>query len=153
MSRLPLFLALACLAGCAIPQPGMYGGSPVYGGLGARKRAAAFAPAAQAASEYVDEAVSVVTEPPGARVLVNEAPVGSSPLTYSVRRYWRGQPGYMTLDTVKIEALPVNAGECVQGGVYGQNNLQVPSPVRFVMNNCRSAAEYPQPVAYPAGKK
>lgn len=137
--NLLLVPALGLLCACAIPQPGMYGNS-VYGGLGAKRASPFMAPQQQAAPEFVEELVEVVTEPPGARIHINDALAGHSPLQYTVRRFWRGQPGYMALDTIKVEALPVAGGQCVQSGVYGQNNQKAPAPVRFVMTDCRPAA-------------
>lgn len=143
MSRPILLLPLLCLAGCAIPQPGMYGNSP-YGGFGMKRAISAQQQAP--AQEFVEELVEVRTEPPGARVHINDAFAGYAPLQFSVRRFWRGQPGYQALDTVKVEALPVAGGQCVQAGVFGQNNQKAPSPVSFVMTDCR-----PAPGQAPAG--
>jgi hypothetical protein len=136
MKNFILAAAVALLAACAIPQQGAMKGDapPLFAGLGVKRTMAAQQqPAPQT---YVDEVLDVVTEPAGARIMINDASVGYAPLRYSVRRLWRGAPGRMTLDTVKVEALPVAAGQCVQSGIYGQNNLKVPSPVRFVMTNC-----------------
>jgi hypothetical protein len=120
-------------AACAIPQQG---GMKRSGGL--------FGPAgapAQPRSQYVvDETVDVLTDPPGARILINDAPAGYAPVKAAVRRLWRGDPAYpMTLDTVKIEALPVAAGQCVQTGIFGQNSGRTPPQVRFNMTNCPPA--------------
>jgi len=135
MKHLCLVLAVAPLFACAMPEGAMKGGNP-WAGFGAKRTPAAQQPAAPA---YIDEVIEVVTEPPGARILVNEAPVGTSPLRYTVRRLWRGQPGYMALDTVKVEALPTTAGQCVQSGIYGQGATKVPAPVNFNMTNCAPA--------------
>jgi hypothetical protein len=135
MKHLLLALAAVALCACAMPQGAAKGGNP-WAGLGAKRTMAAQQPAAPS---YVDEVIDVVTEPPGARILVNEAPVGTSPLRYSVRRLWRGQPGYMALDTVKVEALPTAAGQCVQTGIYGQGATKVPAPVSFNMTSCAPA--------------
>lgn len=143
MKKLLLPLAAAGLCACAIPQPGMYGSSP-YGGFG-MKRALAEPPQQEAAAAYVNEVIDIATEPPGARILVNDVPAGNSPLRHTVRRLWRGEPPYMALDTVKIEAFPVTGGHCVQSGIYGQNNLKVPSPINFNMANCKMQ-EYGQPL-------
>jgi hypothetical protein len=135
MNQFSLFLVALFLGGCAIPQPGGYGGSAVYGGLGT-KRSFVRQAAPQASQQYIDEALEIATEPPGARILVNDAAVGVSPLRYTVRRLWRGQPGNMTLDTVKIEALPTAAGQCVQSGIFGEASRKVASPVSFTMAAC-----------------
>lgn len=139
MSRLPLFLALACLAGCMVPPQGTYGRS-IYTGLG-RSGAPSLEP--QQNDKYVVETVEIVSRPPGARIHINGALAGYAPVTGPVLRYWRGQPGYMTLDTVKIEALPTAAGQCVQGGIYGHNNVKVQSPLVFDMTNCGAAPAAP----------
>ncbi|MDA8244532.1 MAG: hypothetical protein M0025_10495 [Elusimicrobia bacterium] len=139
MRTVPLIPFLLCCCACAIPQPGMYGASPY-----AKKPVSSFFGQQQEAAPYVDETVDVVSYPPGARIQVNDAFAGYAPVRYSVRRLWRGQPGMMTLDTVKIEALPVAAGQCVQGGFYGQGNQKVPSPVSFTMTSCAPAQQSPE---------
>jgi len=143
---LPFFLLL--LAACAMPQGGMKGGGFRYSGTAPK-----YPPALS--QYYIDEVIDVATEPPGARVLVNESAVGYAPVRYSVRRFWRGDPGRMLLDTVKIEAMPISAGQCVQSGIYGQNNLKIPSPVSFKMADCGKAFEYPEPAGahLPSGSK
>ena len=120
-------VAALLLAACAMPQGGMMmkKGSAYSAGVGG-------APTDQ----YVDESFRVETVPSGAQVRVNGVGVGVSPVNTSVRRYWRGQAGNMALDMVKVEALPAASGQCVQSGVFGQNNLRLPSPVRFTMNAC-----------------
>ncbi|MDA8130911.1 MAG: hypothetical protein M0011_05340 [Elusimicrobia bacterium] len=135
-TALSLF-SLLCLSACAMPQPGRYGASP------AAKKPLPFMSQPQESAPYVDETVDVASEPPGARIQVNDGFAGYAPLRYRVRRLWRGQPGMMTLDPVKIEALPVAAGQCVQGGFYGQGNQRVPSPVNFTMTNCAPAPQAP----------
>lgn len=121
---LPVFLLF--LAACAVPQGGAKrSGAGIFGTIG---------PAAD--QPYVDEIIEVVTEPAGAKVQVNDDFAGYAPVRYNARRFWRGEPGRMTLDTVKIEALPVAAGQCVQSGIYGQHSLKVPFPVRFTMTSC-----------------
>jgi len=135
MKHFPLVLSLAALCACVMPEGAMKGGNP-WAAFGAKRTVA---PQQPAAPDYIDEVIEVVTEPPGARILVNEAPVGTSPLRYTVRRLWRGQPGYMALDTVKVEALPTAAGQCVQSGIYGQGATKVPALVSFNMTSCAPA--------------
>lgn len=133
-----MFAALSALCACAIPQPD---GTTLFGGMSPKKRAIA-APQ-PATTQYVDEVVNVVTDPPGARIQINDAFAGYSPLKYPVRRYWRGQmPDTLVLDMVKVEALPVFSGQCVQSGMYGENNKVLPSPVSFRMADCRDAYEH-----------
>jgi len=121
---LPVFLLF--LAACAVPQGSVKrSGAGIFGTIG---------PAAE--GPYVDEIIEVVTEPAGAKVQVNDDFAGYAPVRYNVRRLWRGEPGRMTLDTVKIEALPVAPGHCAQSGIYGQHSLKVPFPVRLTMTNC-----------------
>ena len=142
---LSLFWA-ASLCACAMPQ----------GGMMKRSSPAALPPTTQ----YVDEAVTVVTDPPGAEVRVNGVYAGNSPLRYTVRRYWRGQaPGSLALDMVKVEALPVSAGQCMRSGVFGENNKVLPNPVRFDLADCKNEYEHgygsldaPAPAARPAKK-
>jgi hypothetical protein len=138
MRNLMLAAAVTLLAACAIPQGGMgvkrVGGSPFM---------------QVETGPFVEETVEVVTFPAGAQVQVNEGFVGYAPVKALVRRYWRGQPGSMVLDQVKIEALPVAAGHCAQGGYFGTNSTKVPSPVRFNMTACAAQPSYSQP----AGKK
>ena len=133
MKNFLLLLSAAAICGCAMPQPG----SSPYGGLG-MKRTLAPKPQPQAATQsYVVETVEIVTEPPGAVIHVNGASAGNSPIPAApVLRYWRGPAGAMLLDTVKIEAFPTAAGQCVQSVLLGQNNTKVSSPVRLVMTNC-----------------
>lgn len=138
MKELAIFIFAAGLCGCAIPQPGMTRGNP-WAGFGAKRSSVMAQPAA---AEYVDEVIDVVTEPPGARIHVNDAFVGHAPVRYAVRRLWRGSPGYMVLDSVKVEALPVAGGQCVQSGVFGEASRKVASPVTFNMAACAPA---PQP--------
>lgn len=138
MTRLRLLLPLAALAGlcaCMVPPQGTYGRS-IYTGLG-KRGAPSLEP--QQNDKYVVETVEIVSRPPGARIHINDALAGHAPVTGPVLRYWRGQPGYMTLDTVKIEALPTAAGQCVQGGIYGHNNVKIQSPLVFDMTNCGPA--------------
>lgn len=139
MKHFLLLLSAAALCACAVPPPGTYGRS-VYTGLG-KKGAPSLEP--QQNDKYVVETVEIVSRPPGARIHINDALAGYAPVTGPVLRYWRGQPGYMTLDTVKIEALPTAAGQCVQGGIYGQNNSKVQSPLIFDMTKCAPAAGNP----------
>jgi hypothetical protein len=104
----------------------------------------------------IDEPVEVSTEPPGARIQVNDAFAGYAPVRTVVRRLWHGEPGRMVLDTVKIEALPVAAGQCVQTGFFGQNSAKTPPRVSFSMTDCRPAAVQPvteEPAAKPSGGK
>lgn len=131
MKNLVLAGAAVMLAACAVPQGGMKrADSGLFGNL---------AQPAQEAQSFVDETVEVVTVPPGARVQVNDGFVGYAPVKALVRRFWRGDPGNMVLDQVKIEALPVAGGQCVQGGVFGEASRKVPAPVRFNMTACASA--------------
>lgn len=133
-------MAAAALAACAVPDGAMKGSSLLSGT--AVRRAA---PAQALPDQYVVESVDIISEPPGAAIMINGASVGNAPLgAVALRRYWRGQPGAMVLDTVKVEAFPTAAGQCVQGGIYGQNNSKVQSPLRFVMTNCVTYAP-PQP--------
>ncbi|OGR44773.1 MAG: hypothetical protein A2X35_05605 [Elusimicrobia bacterium GWA2_61_42] len=138
MKNLTLLCAVTMLAACAVPQGGMKrsGGVGLFGNLGQP---------AQETQPFVEETVEVITSPPGARVHVNDGFVGYAPVKAAVRRIWSGTPGNMVLDLVKIEAFPVAGGQCVQSGLFGQNNLQVQSPVRFPMTNCAATR--------PAGKK
>lgn len=145
MRDLLLGCSALCLCGCAMPQPGA-SANPFFGGM--VKRSAA---AEQPSQQYVDEAIDVVTEPPGARIHVNDAFVGHAPVRYTVRRLWRGQPGYMVLDTVKVEALPTAAGQCVHSGIYGEASTKVQSPVTFSMSDCAPAKS--APAAYPPPSK
>ena len=132
------------LAACAIPQGGM-----VKRGAGGGLFANLVNPAVQETGSFVDEMLDVVTEPAGARVQINDAFMGYAPIKASVRRYWRGNPGNMALDQVKIEALPVSGGQCVQGGLFGEASRKVPSPVRFNMTVCSGSASAYAP---PAGR-
>lgn len=135
MKTLFIALAASALCACAMPQPGMRG----QGFLGA-----AFSPspaAAESAEDYVDESVYVITEPAGARIHVNDVFAGYAPVRYDVRRFWRGDPGHMVLDSVKVEALPVAGGQCVQSGIYGGGSNRVPSPVTFDMTACAPQAK------------
>lgn len=147
MKNISLAVSLLILAACAMPQGGMKRSG---GLLGERARSAQ-----EQSQFFVDETINVLTSPAGAKIQVNGAFAGYSPLRYTVRRLWRGEPGNMLLDTVKIEALPAAAGQCVRGGIYGQNNLKVPSPVSFEMSDCKNAYEYPEPAGahLPAGSK
>jgi len=131
--KIVMLLAVSALfPACAMPQGGMK--RSVGGPGGAVSR-----PAQQQYS--VDETVDIVTEPPGAKILVNDAFVGYAPVKADVRRTWRGDPRYqMTLDTVKIEALPIEAGQCAQSGVFGQGSVKTPPQVRFNMASCAAAA-------------
>ena len=131
--------AAVLLAACAMPQGGMKKGSGGTGIFGNKQ-------AAQP-DQFVDEAVEVVTDPAGARVQINGGLIGFSPVRSTVRRYWRGQPGSMTLDAVTVEAQAAAAGQCDQSGIFGEGSTKVPAPVRFSMTSC-SAAE-----TKPAGKK
>lgn len=120
--------AALALAACAVPQQGgtkRAGGASLFGNIG------------QAPTQYfVDEVVDVATEPAGAAVNVNDVFAGNSPVRVTVRRYWRGQPGSMTLDPVKVEALGSGPGQCTQSGLFGQGSQKAPSPVRLYMTNC-----------------
>ncbi|HBW22762.1 MAG: hypothetical protein A2X28_05170 [Elusimicrobia bacterium GWA2_56_46] len=127
-----LGIALVFSAACAMPQGGMVkkrrGG--LFDGIGQES-------AQQQAQPSVDETFEVITEPPGARIMVNNANYGNSPVRVTVRRMWRGDPNYpMILDTVKVEAFPVESGQCVQTGIFGQNAAKTPPQVRFNMASC-----------------
>lgn len=140
MKNFLLAAAVALLAACAVPQGGMGakrvgGGNSLFGALNQQ---------AQPTDSFVDEVIEVISVPPGAVIMVNDGFVGYAPVKASVRRYWRGAPGSMQLDVVRFSAAPSVSGHCAQSAIYGQNNLKVPSPVRFVMTNC---------AAQPAGKK
>lgn len=129
MNKVMVLGAVLMFSACAMPQGGMKRSGGLFDNL---KQ-----PAQQSQQYFVDETVEVITEPPGARILVNDASAGYAPVKAAVRRMWRGDPRYpMTLDTVKIEALPVGAGQCVQTGIYGQNSGKTPPQVRFTMTNC-----------------
>lgn len=140
MKNLALAAAVTLLAACAIPQGGMKGGVgvPRYSGIQPK-----YPPALS--KEHVDEVIDIFTEPAGARIHVNDSLVGYSPVRYMVRRFWRGAPGNMVLDLVKIEALPTAGGQCVQTGYYGEGARKVSTPVNFTMTDCAPAQ--------PAGKK
>lgn len=125
MKNLMLICAAAILSACVMPEGGMkISQSPLMTKL------------TQADRQYVDETVEVVTVPAGARVQVNDGFVGYSPVKAVVRRYWNGEPGSMVLDTVKIEALPVQDGQCAQGGTFGDGSRKAPAPVSFDMTAC-----------------
>lgn len=131
-----LICAVAALAACAMPPGAMVkkrGGGSLFGNISE--------PAQQPQQYFVDETVEVITEPPGARIHINDAFVGYSPLKAPVRRMWRGDPRYpMTLDTVKIEALPVAGGQCVQSVMVGQNSGRTPPQISFNMTACSAPA-------------
>ncbi|OGR68634.1 MAG: hypothetical protein A2081_03575 [Elusimicrobia bacterium GWC2_61_19] len=130
MKNLILISAAVLLAACAMPQGGMKrGGSPFV---------------EPETGPFVEENIEVITAPAGAQVLVNDGFMGYAPVKAVVRRYWRGEPGNMVLDQVKIEAQPIAAGHCAQGGYFGAGSSKVPAPVRFNMTAC---------AAQPAGKK
>ncbi|MCM2266366.1 MAG: hypothetical protein NDI60_01180 [Elusimicrobiales bacterium] len=131
MKHFLLFAAVSLLAACAVPQggPGM-------------KRGFLESAGGAPTSQFVDEVIEVITVPPGAQVNVNETPAGVSPLKVSVRRYWRGKAGYLILDMVKIEALPVAAGQCMRSAVLGQNNLRAPATVTLDMASCADSYEH-----------
>ena len=137
---------MAVLSACVMPQPGMQ--SSLFG--------AKFQPAVQQQRQqeyFVDETVEVLTEPPGAKILINDAAVGYSPVTAPVRRQWRGSPGRMILDTVKVEAYPTGAGQCVQSGIFGQNSGKTPPQVSFDMAACSAAPPAPAPASAPARQR
>ncbi|MCX5791148.1 MAG: hypothetical protein NTY45_02865 [Elusimicrobia bacterium] len=131
--KISILLAVPALfAACAMPQGAMKRGAGEPGGAAAQ-------PAQQQYS--VDETVDIVTDPPGAKIFVNDAFVGYAPVKADVRRTWRGDPRYqMTLDNVKIEARPVEAGQCAQSGIFGQGSVKSPPQVRFNMSSCAAAA-------------
>ena len=132
MKKLALLGMMAVLfTACAMPQ----GGMKKSGGMGL------FGTVAQPvqSDQFVDEAVEVVTDPAGMRVNINGGLVGYSPVKAAVRRYWRGEPGNMTLDPVAIEALAAAAGQCDQSGIFGDASTKVPAPVRFNMAACAAA--------------
>ncbi len=138
MKKLVLFGAAVVLAACAMPQ----GTAKNTSNGGFFGQMSAVQP-----DQFVDEVVEVITEPAGARVQINGGLIGFSPAKATVRRYWRGQPGDMTLDAVTVEALAAAPGQCDQSGIYGEGSRKVPSPVRLSMTAC-SAAQ-----TKPAGKK
>ncbi len=140
MKNTALMLAAALLAACAMPQSGTYGGLGAKKGFGFGAKRAASAPEAQ--TGYIVESVDILTEPPGAVIHINGAAAGNSPVSAApVLRYWRGPAGAMVLDTVKVEAFPTAAGQCVQSVILGQNNTKAASPVRLVMTNCAPAPQ------------
>lgn len=125
MKNLIVMCAVVMLAACAMPPGGMM--KKRAGNVGLFGNTAEAAPQPPQQQYFVDEALEVITEPAGARININDAFVGYSPLKAPVRRLWRGDPRYpMTLDTVKIEALPVAGGQCVQSGIFGQNSGRTP---------------------------
>jgi hypothetical protein len=132
MKKLALFAMAVLFSACAMPQ----GGTKKSGG-------GLFANLAQPAQtdQFVDEAVEVVTDPAGARVQINGGLIGFSPVKASVRRYWRGAPGNMTLDAVTIEAQAAAPGQCDQAGIFGEGSRKVPSPVLFNMTACAAAQQ------------
>lgn len=136
MNKLALLGLVAVLAACAMPQGTAHkkGGGDLFGNI-------------SQPDQFVDEVVDVITDPAGARVQINGGLIGFSPVKSTVRRYWRGAPGSMTLDPVTVEAQAAAAGQCDQSGIFGEGSTKVPSPVRFSMTSC-SAAE-----TKPAGKK
>jgi len=142
MKKVFLALTLLGLSACMMPQPGMYGAKK------SRRLSSGQAPS----QSYVDEAITVETEPSGARIQVNDVFAGASPVKYTVRRFWRGQPGSMVLDTVKVEALPAVDGQCAQSGVFGEAARPLQVPVRFTMTNCSSVPASPQPDTKPRTK-
>ncbi|HAT72761.1 MAG TPA: hypothetical protein DCS63_08085 [Elusimicrobia bacterium] len=142
MKNLILMAVAVALGACAVPQGGMkrVGGPTLFGNIAAP---------AQETGAFVEETIEVVTAPAGARVLVNDGFMGYAPVKAVVRRYWRGEPGNMVLDQVKIDAQPVAAGHCAQGGLFGPNSTKVPSPLRLDMTACAAQPSY----ARPGGKK
>jgi hypothetical protein len=134
MKNLIFLPVLLILAACAMPEGGIVkkrSGS-LFGGMSN--------PVQAQPRNFVDEAFTVVTDPPGARIMVNNANFGNSPAQVTVRRLWRGDPNYpMTLDTVKVEAFPVESGQCVQTAIFGQNAGKTPPQVRLNMTNCAPA--------------
>jgi len=138
MKNLILMAVAVTLAACAMPQGGMKrAGSPkLFGNI---------VQPAQETAAFVEETIEVVTAPVGARVLVNDGFIGYAPVKALVRRYWRGEPGNMVLDQVKIDAQPVAAGHCAQGGLFGGGSTKVPSPVRLDMTACAAQPSYAQP--------
>ena len=134
MKNIMLVCAAVLLAACAVPQGGMKrtAGASLFGGAEPEN------PPGES-ENYVDEVIEVLTSPAGARVHVSDSFAGYSPVKYSVRRFWRGAPGNMTLDTVKVEALPVSGGQCVQTGFYGEASRKVASPVSLDMAACTPA--------------
>jgi hypothetical protein len=128
---------MSVLSACAFPEPG-------YRGYGMMKKGSFQQAPAPPPPSYVVETVEVRTDPPGARVLVNGSDAGYSPVTVTARRLWRGESGYQTLDTVKIEAFPVEQGQCVQTGIFGENASKAPPQVRFDMTKCGKPASQPQ---------
>ncbi len=138
MKKLALLAAAVMFSACAMPQGGM---KKSGGGMFAK-------PAQQETLQYVDEMVEVVTEPAGAAVNINDTFAGNAPVSMSVRRYWRGRPGMMVLDPVKVEALSSGPGQCTQRGLYGAGSAKLPSPVSLNMMNCSAAS----PVSRTRGK-
>ncbi len=115
MKTVLLLAVSVTLSSCALPQGGMKRGLDGAAGQPAQQQ------------YFVDETVDIVTDPPGAKIFVNDAFVGYAPVRADVRRTWRGDPRYqMTLDNVKIEARPVEAGQCAQSGVFGQGSVKSP---------------------------
>ena len=142
MKKLALLGMAVLFSACAMPQGTVHkkGGGGLFSNLSQPAQT----------DQFVDEAVEVVTDPAGARVQINGGLIGFSPVKTSVRRYWRGVPGSMTLDAVTIEAQAAASGQCDQSGIFGEGSRKVPAPVRFNMAACSA----PQPEeAKPAMKR
>ena len=135
MNKLVLLgVAVFMSAACAMPQGNVHkkggGGGNLFGNI-------------SQTDQFVDEAVEVLTVPSGVTVQINGGPVGVSPAKVTVRRYWRGSPGNMTLDSVTVEALAAAPGQCDQSGIFGEGSRKVPSPVSFNMAACAAAETKP----------
>ncbi len=140
MNKFVLLAMAVVFTACAMPQQGAAkkrGGGGLFANISQPAQA----------EQFVDEVVDVITDPAGARVQINGGQIGFSPVRSTVRRYWRGEPGSMTLDPVTVEAQAAAPGQCDQSGIFGEGSTKVPSPVRFSMTSC-SAAQ-----TKPAGKK
>jgi hypothetical protein len=136
MKTIILFGAVLTFSACAVPQPG--GSDP-----GAIKKASP----QQAPQKFVEESIEVVTDPPGARILVNGSNAGYAPVTVKARRLWRGDPGSpMMLDTVRLEAIPVADGQCAQIRIFGAGAAKTPPQISFDMHLCGGSPAQPQPV-------
>ncbi len=87
------------------------------------------------ATEPRTKTIEIITEPPGAKILVNEDYIGESPCTITVPA---SKTGFFTHYTT-IEAMPISAGQRPQlktfaGGVSTSYDDPIPSRIYFNMN-------------------
>jgi hypothetical protein len=142
MKKIILVGSLLTFSACAMPQ--QWGARTP----GAMKKTSPQEAPQQEPQQFVDESIEVVTDPPGARILVNGSSAGYAPVTVKVRRLWRGGSGSpMMLDTVRLEAIPVvEDGQCAQISILGAGAAKTPAQVRFDMRLCGGTPAQPQPV-------